>query len=365
LLTALEEERGKGRNDYPVHTMWRAFVASFVFQHRSVASLIRELKRNSQLRELCGFQPHFSRSQKGRYRVQLAPTEAAFSRFLKKLLLHQHLLDEMFTELVTTLYETLDGFGQTLALDGKIIPSYATKPNKKVEHDGRRDTEADFTLKQYTTTTANGEKITKKKTWFGYRLHLIVDANYELPVAYEVTKASEGEPTVAKRLIKHFSTSQAKQCDYLLADRGYDGAPLLSLIESKEIIPIIDIKNQWDKDTLTKQYRDSDLIYTYNGAVSYVDGKGNEIKLAYKGYDKKTDSLRYGFKPQYQDNRLFRIKREEDRRIFNKVARDSFKFKRIYKKRTSIERVNGRIDRDYLFENHTIRGKKKLNLFVT
>jgi len=55
LLTALEEERGKGRNDYPVHTMWRAFVASFVFQHRSVASLIRELKRNSQLRELCGF----------------------------------------------------------------------------------------------------------------------------------------------------------------------------------------------------------------------------------------------------------------------------------------------------------------------
>ena len=154
--------------------------------------------------------PHFSRSQKGKYRVQLAPTEAAFSRFLKKLLLHQHLLYEMFTELVTTLYETLDGFGQTLALDGKIIPSYATKPNKKVEH---------------------------------------------------------------------------------------DGAPLLSLIESKNIIPVIDIKNQWDKDTLTQQYRDTDLIYTYNGAVSYVDEKGNEIKLAYMGHDKKTDCLRYGFKP--------------------------------------------------------------------
>ncbi|BAX68163.1 transposase [Latilactobacillus sakei] len=214
--------------------------------------------------------------------------------------------------MVTTLYETLDGFGQTLALDGKIIPSYATKPNKKVEHDGRRDTEADFTLKQYTTTTANGEKITKKKTWFGYRLHLIVDANYELSVAYEVTKASEGEPTVAKRLIKQFSTSQTKQCDYLLADRGYDGAPLLSLIESKNIIPVIDIKNQWDKDTLTQQYRDTDLIYTYNGAVSYVDEKGNEIKLAYMGHDKKTDCLRYGFKSQYQDNRLFRIKCEED-----------------------------------------------------
>lgn len=31
LLTALEEKHGKGRNDYPVHTMWCVFVASFVF----------------------------------------------------------------------------------------------------------------------------------------------------------------------------------------------------------------------------------------------------------------------------------------------------------------------------------------------
>lgn len=30
------------------------------------------------------------------------------------------------------------------------------------------------------------------------------------------------------------------------------------------------------------------------------------------GHDKKTDCLRYGFKSQYQDNRLFRIKCEED-----------------------------------------------------
>ena len=56
LIALLEEERGKGRNDYPVFTMWRAFLASFVFQHPTVAALIRELKRNSQLREVCGFQ---------------------------------------------------------------------------------------------------------------------------------------------------------------------------------------------------------------------------------------------------------------------------------------------------------------------
>jgi hypothetical protein len=165
-------------------------------------------------------------------------------------------------------------------------------PNQNKQEDGRRDTEANFTIKQYTTTTPSGEKVTNKKKWFGYRLHLIIDATYELPIGYELTKASEGEPTVAKRLIKALPDAQLKSCNYLLADRGYDGGPLLDEIESRDIIPIIDIKNQWKKEGPTKQYRDTDLTYTYNGKVFYVDERGQEVALVYKGYDSATDSLR-------------------------------------------------------------------------
>ena len=66
-----------------------------------------------------------------------------------------------------------------------------------------------------------------------------------------------------------------------------------------------------------------------------------------------------------QDKRIFRIKCDEDRRIFTPVARSSYKWKRLYKKRTGVERVNGRIDRDYKFEKHTIRGLKKMTMFIT
>ena len=45
LVAALEGERGRGRNDYPVRAMWRALVAGVVFGHRSIASLLRELRR--------------------------------------------------------------------------------------------------------------------------------------------------------------------------------------------------------------------------------------------------------------------------------------------------------------------------------
>ena len=62
---------------------------------------------------------------------------------------------------------------------------------------------------------------------------------------------------------------------------------------------------------------------------------------------------------------LYRIPLSTDYRIFTPVARDSDKFKKLYKKRTEVERLNGRLDRDYMFNDHFIRGKKKMNLMLT
>ena len=57
LVAALEERRGRGRNDYPVHAMWRALVAGMVFQHPSIEALLREFNRNPALLDACGFHP--------------------------------------------------------------------------------------------------------------------------------------------------------------------------------------------------------------------------------------------------------------------------------------------------------------------
>ena len=47
LIQKLQKIRGKGRNEWSVTALWNSFVASFIFDHDSVASLLRELKRNS------------------------------------------------------------------------------------------------------------------------------------------------------------------------------------------------------------------------------------------------------------------------------------------------------------------------------
>jgi hypothetical protein len=51
-----------------------------------------------------------------------------------------------------------------------------------------------------------------------------------------------------------------------------------------------------------------------------------------------------------------------DRRIFLPLARSSYSWHREYKKRTAVERVNSRLDVSFGFEQHFIRGLKKMKV---
>lgn len=368
LISKLYKIRGKGRNDWPCEAMWNSFIASFLFEHPTIDALLRELRRNSQLRKLCGFKPNWKEQKDGTYKISVAPTKSAYSNFLKNLKKCQKELDKMFDTMVEFMYGHLEGFGERLMADGKAIQSYAAKLSKSRKSGRRGEHDANWCQKTYTSSGKHGERKTKTVKWFGFRLHLIAEARYEMPVAFKVTKASNSERTENQNLLEDMKEKKPERidkCKYIMEDKGYDGKDHIVWLEQEGIKPIIDIRNCWKDGEETHQYRDTDLVYNYKGTVWYVDEKGQKIKLAYKGYDKSTDSLRYGFKPQYHDKRIFRIKCEEDRRIFTPVARGSYKWKRLYNERSGIERINGRVDRDYKFEKHTIRGLDKMRMFLT
>jgi len=59
-----------------------------------------------------------------------------------------------------------------------------------------------------------------------------------------------------------------------------------------------------------------------------------------------------------------RIKLEDDRRVFTPVARSSYKWRRLYAKRTAVERINSRLDVSFGFERHFVRGLAKMKLRV-
>ena len=155
LMQILESHRGKGRNDYPVIAIWNAILAGIVYQHSSIESLRRELLRNGELRQECGFDPFLG--------SKAVPSSSAFTHFLKLLLKFSDEIESIFDRLVNELGRLLPDFGERLAVDGKAICS-AGKPSKKKKQDGRRDLDADWGKHEYKGTHKNGSLWKKVKT---------------------------------------------------------------------------------------------------------------------------------------------------------------------------------------------------------
>jgi hypothetical protein len=375
LMRELEARRANGRDDYPIRPLWNSLLSCIVFQHVSIESLRRELKRNGQLRWICGFDVFRGASA--------VPSSYVYPRFLRSLYECQSLVDQMFNNLVAELGELLPDFGNILAIDGKAIESHGNPRSKTSDSspDGRRDVDATWGVKTYKGKRDDGTTWSTKKSWFGYRLHLIADAVYELPVAYRLTSASRSEQPTGRALLKTLAADHpdlVDRCDYFLGDKGYDSTKYhVDLWDDHKIKGVIDIRDQWkdgEQDRIVTGLRN--VTYDYCGTVyCYCMKSGERRQMAFGGFEKDRDCLKYRCPAKHYGMKCHslgscdvghsvRIKLAEDRRVFTPVARSSYNWKSLYKKRTAVERINGRLDTSFGFEDHYIRGQRKMNLRV-
>lgn len=386
LVSLLEKRRGRGRDDYPIRPTFNAVIAGIVFGHESIASLIRELRRNAELRQVCGFDPLLG--------ADAVPTEDAFSRFLDVLIEHRHMLVEMFDLLVGQLMVELPDLGAMLAVDSKAIPSHGnpvTDDEKRKQDDRRRDPDADWGKKTYKGERKDGTKWEKVKSWFGYKLHLIVDSNYELPLAFELTKASAGDPDHMMPMLDELADEHPQiiaTAEEISGDKGYDSIDNNTRpFDDYDCKPVIDIRALWKGDKTRPLFSDrvDSFIYDEKGNVSCVCPVTSETRaMSFWGFEKDRDSLKFrcpastgGFECKGKAEcearatmvgsfgRVVRVPLELDRRIFTPIARQSDQWTEAYKRRTAVERVNSRIDQVLGFAKHYIRGLAKMQTRVT
>lgn len=367
LMSILERQRKNGRNDYPIRALWNTILAGVIFEHKSIESLRRELSRNAQLRFLCGLESG------------TVPTASAYSRFMKKLLKYENKIEDMFYKSVDELKTLLPDYGESLAIDSKAIDSFANHRNKNKEKDGRRDLDADYGVKSYRGQRKDGTLWEKVVRWFGYKLHLIVDSDYELPVSYSVTKASVPDVKEAHRFLDNPKLEQSnilESAKVLTGDKGYDDTKLIErLWDDYKIKPVIDIRNMWkDKDETRLLSEYSNITHDYKGTVyCHCPLAGTRREMANGGFEKDRNTLKKlcpvkqyriicSGASECQVKQGIRIPLKENRRLFTPIDRSSYKWKREYNKRTAVERVNSRLDVSLGFENHTIRGMKKMKV---
>ena len=84
---------------------------------------------------------------------------------------HRHLVDECLDKVTDALHEVLPDLGETVAVDSTSVESFSN-PNRKVIS----DPEARWGVKHKAKAKEGGVD-----WFFGYKMHLLADANYGIP----------------------------------------------------------------------------------------------------------------------------------------------------------------------------------------
>jgi hypothetical protein len=167
-----------------------------------------------------------------------------------------------------------------------------------------------------------------------------------------------------------------KEAEYFMADRGYDDSKLIAKLWDEHLVkPVIDIRDLWRDGEETKPLQGFDNIdYDYRRTVYCCCPRELKLKeMAYGGFEQQRKTLKYRCPAKHYGRScegekqcpvktIIRIPLATDRRVITPLARSSYKWQDLYKKRTAVERVNSRRDVSFGFEQHYIRGQLKMQM---
>ena len=338
LCNHLDEHGRNGRPGYPVKALWYSYVAAFLLNLPHTNALIRTLRDSPALSRQCGFSGPL-------------PHRTTFNRFIQRLSHHSELVEAVFADLTQQLRLYLPELGQDVAVDSTTVRSHCNPNRRRIS-----DSEASWTAKNSTQAKAGG------KEWkHGFKVHMVADVNYGIPLAHVVTTAKQNDSpmlpaviTAAESLYPWFRPSA------VIADRGYDSMANHEYIDQKGILPIIHIRRRAHAALF-------DGIYTEKGVPTCMGG----VEMEYIRSDPQKGHLyrcRGCHLAKSRRGGVVHCRTEvwEDPsrniRLFGAIRRDGPEWKTMYAKRQGIERVFKGMKESRRLERHCVRGLRQITL---
>jgi DDE family transposase/transposase-like protein DUF772 len=374
LLESLRAARGKGRNDYLVHVLWGVVVLRVALRHTTTEACLAELRRNAGLRQIIGIE-----SEDG------VPNKWNMSRFEETLGMEPHrtFLKEIFNVLVQHLGQAVPDLGRNTAGDATALNARRKGESAAAEEVADGLPQASGGRKEYADD--NG-KVTKVVDWFGFKLHLIVDVKHEVSLAYQITdtKAGDGEtlPTILAQAQKNLPAGRIQTLAY---DKAADTNDVHQLLSDAGIKPLIQNRSLWKSELermLPGHDGNSNVVYDEAGTVHCYDRVSQPMvrhQMAYTGYEPDRETLKYRCPAKHEGwtcpmselcnagkeyGKTVRVPREIDLRRFPSLPRGTKKFERMYKGRTAVERVNGRLKVFWGADDGNVRGSRRFTAQV-
>jgi hypothetical protein len=369
LLNSLRAARGKGRNDYPVSVLWGVVVLRIALRHVTTEAVLAELRRNEGLRRLIGIE-----SEGG------VPKPWNISRFEEVLGQepHRSLLKDIFDVLIQRLGVEVTDLGRNTAGDATGLSARRKPAESAQEEIDEGLPQPSGGRKEYKDDEG---KVTKVVEWFGFKLHLVVDVKHEVVLAYEITdtKAGDGEtlPVILKQAQANLPEDRIETLAY---DKAADSDDVHTLLSGEGIKPLVQMRSLWQTDPermLPGHDGSSNVVYDESGTI-YCYDKVSEPpvrhKMAYIGYEPERETLKYRCPAKHEGwecpmskicnagksyGKTVRVDREVDLRRFPSLPRATKKFERMYKGRTSVERVNARLKVFWGADDGNVTGSRR------
>jgi hypothetical protein len=222
LIAQLEDTRWTGRPGYPIRAMVGLALVKSMYTLPTWTRTVALVKDHAALREALG----------------AVPSVHAAYRFTAKLREHGALLTACIGRVLAALRTAYPEMGQTVAIDGSDLPAFANG-QRFVKRGGPErkkfsDPDATWGHRSSVSNRSGGG-------FYGYKIHALVCAATDLPVAWQVETAKHSEiplvPTLLDMAVGHgFAPTVA------VLDRGYDTQKVYQLTEDRGIHPVIPLR---------------------------------------------------------------------------------------------------------------------------
>lgn len=371
LLDALRKRRHNGCDTYPVSVLWGVLLLSILLRHTTTEACLEELRRNAPLRLLIGIGSE-----------EAVPNGWNLTRFLAVLgqAPYLDLLRGVFDSMVQRLGAAVPDLGRHTAGDSTGL-SGRREPNaervKAEIADGLP--QASGGRKEYKD---DGGTVTKVVEWFGYKLHLLVDVRHEVVLSYHITDTRAGDNECIETLVEQATANlPGGRIETLAYDKAADDAKVHETLHEAGIRPLIRNRSCWPRDgeqekviggriPLHVVHDEAGTVYCYDTASQPPVRRA----MSYAGHEKSRGTLKYrcpaaveGFRCASAEKcnagksygLTVRVRQEIDLRRFPSIPRATPQFDRLYKGRTSVERVNDRLKVFWGLDDGNVVGSRR------
>jgi hypothetical protein len=243
----------------------------------------------------------------------------------------------------------LPGFGEIVALDSTNVTTYSNPDRRKVS-----DKDASW--------TARTVKVKGELEWhFGFKLHLLVDAQYGVPITGFTTTASKNDTLFLTALLdKARGLHKWFRPGYVIGDKGYDSTENHVDVLKRNALPVIPAKK-------SPTGMAGDGVYLPDGTptcmgmvpMEYVKTDahlGHQFRCRPEGCKMQ---YRLGVKYCHDEDWFAPT---ENPRTLGPIYRGSKQWKVLYRLRQSVERVFKSAKESLRLNRHCVRGHKKVSL---